>query len=188
MSFGKHKILFQNKKLAAALLSLLLILAVSIGTAIAYLTSNTDDKVNTFIPGEVQTEIVEDFDGEVKEKVSLKNTGNTEAYLRAAVVVTWKAEDGSVQAAAPVQGTDYEMVLAEQTGWFQAADGYYYFSSPVPAGGESGILIDSCRPLVEKEGYLLSVEIIGSAIQSKPAKTVEDAWGVSIDADGVLSK
>lgn len=188
MSMGKYKAMLQNKKMAAALLSLLLILAVSAGATIAYLTSHTGDKVNTFTPGEVQTEIVEDFDGEVKEDVFLKNTGDTEAYLRAAVVVTWKDSNGNVHAAAPVQGKDYEMILAVGTGWFQAADGYYYYSRPVPAGEQTGILIDSCKPLAEKEGYVLSVEIIGSAIQSSPAKAVENAWGVSIDAGGVLSK
>ena len=188
MSFGNYKTRIQNKKAAAALFSLFLILAVSVGATIAYLTSHTGDKLNTFTPGKVQTEIVEDFDGEVKENVSLKNTGDTEAYLRAAVVVTWKDSNGNIHADAPVQGTDYEMNLAAGTGWFQAADGYYYYSRPVPAGEQTNILIDSCKPLVEKEDYVLSVEIIGSAIQSTPAKAVENAWGVSIDADGILSK
>ena len=188
MSFNRCKALFRNKKLAAVLLSLSLLLAASLGTTIAYLMANTDDTVNVFTPGEVQTEIEEDFDGEVKENVTVKNTGNVDAYLRAAIVVTWQDEEGNILASVPVLGTDYEMTLGTDTGWFQAEDGYYYYSRPVPAGGKSGILIESCKPLVEKEGCVLSVEILSSAIQSTPADAVTEAWGVTVDADGILSK
>lgn len=191
MTFGKEhrcRALGKNRKLAALLVSLFLVLTAAIGATIAYLVTHTDPVVNTFTPGKVDTEIVEEFDGDVKENVTLKNTGDVEAYIRAAVVVSWKDDQGNVLAAAPVQGTDYTMELGENTGWFQASDSYYYFSSPVAAGDSTGILIQKCAPITQKEGYTLSVEIIGSAIQSSPASVVEGAWGVTVGAGGVITK
>ncbi|MBE5869543.1 MAG: hypothetical protein E7293_11425 [Lachnospiraceae bacterium] len=110
--------------------------------------------------------------------MTISNTGDTEAYIRAAIIVTWKdAENGNVYGAAPVAGTDYTIELNEAE-WFEGSDGYYYYRQPVAPRGETSALINSCTVIQDKTpaGYGLNVEILGSAIQSVPVSVVNEKW------------
>lgn len=58
--------------------------------------------------------------------------------------------------------------------------------------GLTGVLITKCQPNVPStapEGYFLTVEILGSGIQSVPEQAVKDAWGsgFSINQNGTLN-
>lgn len=165
-------------KRLALLLALVLILVGTVGGTVAYLVTHTTPVVNTFTPGKVTCEVEETFDKNVKSNVSVKNTGNVPAYIRAAIVVNWVSDSGDVAAVAPVAGTDYSITLAD-SGWTKGADGYYYYNSEVPAGGNTDVLIQECEPLTSMEGYHLQVTILASAIQSTPADAVKDAWGMN---------
>ena len=159
------------------------LLILAIGGTLAYIIVNTVSVENKFTPGEVRCEVLEDFDKITKSNVRIKNTGNTAAYIRATYVVTWQKDDGTVNGKMPVVGTDYTIVFADNTGWNKIGD-YWYYTSPVAAGGETGVLIASCK-LAEgaavPTGYHLSVEIIASAIQSEPASVVAEKWHVAVD-------
>lgn len=52
------------------------------------------------------------------------------------------------------------------------------------------VLINEVKPVDSKtpEGYILSVEILGDAIQSLPTKAVESSWNVTVDTNGHISK
>ena len=163
------------------------------GITLAYVVSQTDVLKNIFAPSRVSCEVLEDaFDGAVKTNVRIKNTGDTTAYIRAAVIVTWMSEDGnSVTAAKPVRGTDYSITFNDGEGsdWVEGSDGFWDYTLPVDANAETEKLIVSCTGLTTPpEGYYLSVEITASAIQSSPANVVTDNWstGVTGVADGVL--
>lgn len=54
--------------------------------------------------------------------MKVKNTGNTDAFIRAQIVVTWKDANGNVSATKPVEDTDYTMTL-NTTDWFLGATG-----------------------------------------------------------------
>lgn len=183
------------------LASLLLIITITVGGTLAFLIAKTDPVVNKFTPSEVTTRIDEDFDGEVKKNVSIKNTGDTEAWIRAAVVITWQDKDSNVYGQAPKPcetancdhancGCDYVITwnIAEQTNpagqWVLAADGFYYWNRPVAGGASTGFLIEECKPLRElKVGdttYYLTVEILGSGIQSVPASVVTTEWSSGV--------
>lgn len=168
----------KSVKFIALLASLLLILGVIVGGTIAFLADRSGDVINTFTPSQVTTEVTEVIDGTTKSNVQIKNTGDTEAWIRAAVVVTWQDAAGNVYGKKPVEGTDYSILCG--TGWRLGEDGFYYWLSSVAAGSETGNLIDSCttaKTITEGETtYYLAVEIIGSGIQSKPASVFNTEW------------
>lgn len=175
------------KRVGSGFVLLILAMVLAIGGTLAYIIANTVSVENKFTPGEVRCEVEETFKHNVKSDVKIKNTGNTAAYIRATYVVTWQKEDGTVNGTVngkmPVVGTDYTIEFAENSGWKLIGD-YWYYTSPVAAGGETGVLIASCK-LAEgaavPTGYHLSVEIIASAIQSEPASVVAEKWHVAVD-------
>lgn len=191
-----------SKKSVALLVSLLLLACAAVGGTIAFLTDETPAVVNEFTPAEVTTEVTEDRNGNVKSNVQIKNTGDIDAYIRAAVVVTWQDAQGNIYGKTPVAGTDYTISFhtdAQSTPagqWVLANDGFYYWTEPVksyddaPNDCSTGVLIDSCTYTANApEGYSLNVEIIGSGIQSVPSTVVITEWasGVSSINDTTLT-
>lgn len=176
----------KNKQLIALLSVLTVILGLAGGITLAYIFTQTQPIENTFRPTEVTVEIEEEFDGSVKSDVKITNTGTAPSYIRAAVVVTWVTSDGSTLAETPVEGEDYDITYAENTGWLKGDDGYWYYTTPVNPNESTGILIDECTQLAEKADCQLAVEILASAIQSDPSDAVTEAWGVTV-LDGVIS-
>ena len=186
------------KKSIALLVSLILVLSVTIGVSLAYLVATSGSVENTFSPSRVTTEVNETFDGNVKTNVSIKNTGDTTAYIRAAVVVTWQDENGNVHGTVPANG-DYEITynLYDQTNpvgkWELGTDGFYYWTSPVAPDATTGVLITEAKPLkaAPAEGYTLCIEILGSGIQSVPTTVIVENWesvtGVTNDVLNVAS-
>ena len=89
-----------------------------------------------------------------------------------------------------VGGTVAYIFTQTDSGWQSADDGYYYWVSPVPAGGKTGFLIDKCEVIADApaDGYTLHVEIVAQAIQATPIDAVQDSWGVTVDDNGRISK
>ena len=176
------------KKPLAALVALVLILGAVVGGTLAYLAARTDAIVNTFNPAKVDITVDENFNGKTKENVKITNTGDTDVYIRATYVVTWKDTDGNVYPEQPQPEDDYTIGLNPDGGW-DHFNGYYYYTYPVASGASTGVLIDECAPVAGKapEGYTLSVNVLASAIQSVPAEAVGQAWGVSIAPGSVTA-
>lgn len=177
----------KSEKRAAAgmiplIIALLLVLVVGVGGTLAYLFTHTDPIKNEFNPGDVDLTVAETFDEphEVKKNVSIQNTGEVDAYIRVAVVVTWVNDDGEsvFNSKNPVQGTDYEITYGESTYWVQGADDFWYYTKPVAAGDFTDVLIKECKPIEGKapDGFTLSVEIVASSIQATPEEAVESSW------------
>ncbi len=193
----KHEKLSGCLKSKALLASLLLVVGVTVGGTLAYIVADSGPVENTFTPSVVTTYVEEDIESNVKKDVKIKNTGDTTAYIRAAVVVTWQDEAGNVLGEKPVENEDYTIDYVLASGWVQGADGFYYWTSPVLSDDEdseecyTGVLINSCAPVEDKtpDGYSLAVEIIGSGIQSVPDTVVTEEWssGVSSVNDGKLT-
>lgn len=196
---SEHKQLRRPKRLATLLVSLLLVLGVAVGGTVAFLSTRTDSKENTFTPSEVTCAVTETFNNNVKSNVAVKNTGDTTAFIRAAINVTWMkdAEAGTeyvaanqtVSAKIPVEGTDYSIKLADNTNWIQGADGYYYYKLPVDPQDSTEVLIEECKlqnNASVPDGYHLSVEIVASAIQSAPDSVVQSMWHVTVE-NGIIT-
>lgn len=189
-----------NKK-SVLITSVALLLLVAVGTSLAYVFTKTDPVENKFDPSKVScavVEVVEKGDssentanvvqtGKSKTNVQIKNTGNTDAYIRAAVVVNWMNEDGTrAWATKPVQGADYSISYnLNDNGWVDGGDGYYYYTQPVARDQLTDILITGAKQLPDKgpvgtdnTQYYLSIEIVASAIQADGmgAASAKDAW------------
>ena len=181
----KKKMIPVNRaKFLIPALALLLVSVLGIRTVVAFLSTESDSLVNAFIPGEVTTEVMEDFseDRLMKENVRIANTGNVPAYIRAAVVINWVDSEGNVSGEEPQSDRDYRISFPEDSGWF-VQDGFYYFTLPVEPDAATALVISSIEPLMNKEGYTLQVDILGSGIQSMPSEAVEEVWPVTVDAE-----
>ena len=169
-----------KRKATVLLSSLALLIALAVGTTAAFLITDDEPIVNTFNPSRVASAVNEDsFDEVTKTGVTVANTGDTEAYIRATYVVTWKnGVDGQVYGKTPVEGTNSDYTISINTAdWILGSDGYYYYKSPVAPGKSTTALINSCTVTgTAPEGFGLNVEILGSAIQSTPVKVVNDNW------------
>ena len=187
---NSKKFCTRTGKSVALLISVLLIVCIAMGTTIAFLMDDTETLDNTFTPSNVTTIVVEDFDGTTKSDVQIQNTGNTDAWIRAAVLVTWQDAEGSIYGKMPVADDDYIIEWGDE-GWLLGTDGFYYWNMPVAANdGTTGNLIDSCTNdktiTVGENTYYLTVEIIGSGIQCKPSDvfSVWESSGLTVnDAD-----
>lgn len=159
------------------------ILACGVGGTIAYLITNTGSVVNTFQPAYVTSSVNEPEwrDGNTtKSNVTITNTGNVSAYIRAAIVITWKDKYGNTMPEVPGSG-DYSLTIGSD--WTLGSDGYYYYNSVVAAKGTTKNLINSCSPIYTNytDGRKLCVEVIGSAIQAEGmgATSAEDAFAAA---------
>lgn len=191
---------FINKKFIVVT-ALALLLFVTVGSTLAYIFTKTEPVENTFNPSKVACAVVENNNPDenradivpndsIKTNVQIKNTGDTDAYIRVAVVVNWMSVDGTrVWATKPVEGDDYTINLDLNNGWSPVGDYYYYGSAVAPCVHKDGdehtgcmtsVLISSCTPVAGRapDGYYLSVEIVASAIQSSGmgAESAQDAW------------
>ena len=191
-----------NKRLAGLLVCSILILCATVGGTLAYVFMKTPAVENTFEPAQVSCTVVESFTNNVKTDVQVQNTGDAAAYVRVAVVVTWKYKDADnidhVYAQTPLENTDYAITYTEDTSWVKGNDGYWYYIYPVECAKDAAtaeetlteILIYEVKQLegaMAPEGYQLSVEIVASAIQAYPATAVKENWGVTVDRNGVIT-
>ena len=157
-------------------LSLILVLGLSVGGTLAFLIDDTDPVTNIFTPGEITTEIDEDFESSlVKENVCIKNTGDVDVYIRATWTANWVDETGYIVAPA-VQDEDYEVTDLPGSGWVKNGD-YYYYTSPVAPGNPTSDLFTELKPVPEQEpeGAHLEVTILSQAIQAEPEQARTDA-------------
>ncbi|MBO5159041.1 MAG: hypothetical protein J6B94_05560 [Lachnospiraceae bacterium] len=180
-----HKKSRRTRKSAALLVSLLLLLTVTVGSTIAFLVDSDGPLHNLFNPSDVTTKVEETLEGNTKKDVKIQNTGDTDAWIRAAVVITWQDAEGNVYGQVPAK-TDYDIIWG--SGWKTGSDGFYYWPSPVAANtGVTGDLIESIslKGTAPADGYYLTVEIIGSGIQNKPANVFNTEWassGLKVDS------
>ena len=193
-----------NKK-SIIIASVMLLLLATVGTTLAYIFTETKPVENTFNPSKVSCAVVENNGtpvtgsvtntGDIKENVQIKNTGDTDAYIRVKVVVNWMDEAGTkVWATKPVEGADgdYTITYNLGNGWFNGGDGFYYYSKAVSPEELTTILINEAKQLKSApqtpDGiqYCLSIEIVASAIQSTPETVVEEQWGVTVE-NGVIT-
>lgn len=183
------------KKKALLTMSVALLLLVAVGATLAYIFTKTDPVVNTFTPSKVSCAVVENSGtpvsrgiqdtGDKKSNVQIKNTGDTDAYIRVAVVANWVSADGSrIWAQKPIENKDYTMSLGSAAKWARGADGYYYYCEDVSPNNLTEFLITEAKLMdgvtapmgTDDTQYYLSLEIIASAIQSKPDYVVENEW------------
>lgn len=179
--------------IAAALVSVLLATA-GAGTALAWLSAQTDVQ-NRFVRGTAEPSIVEDFtDGAtVKRDVRIVNDhgDNVALYVRAIVNITWQGSDGTQLWDAPRYGSDYFLTWGTATdsaggSWKMAKDGLLYYTVPLAPGASTANLIDQCTPNTTSDNRHLMVDVAVQAIQADPSAAVTEAWKAPVLTDGTL--
>lgn len=161
-----------NKRTIALLVCVGVLLIASVGATLAFLFDQSDSHKNTFTPANVACEVIEDGND-----YSVKNTGNTTAYIRVAIVVNWKNKTtGDIFATAPTSN-DYSIKMAD--GW-SFADGYYYYTRPIQEKDvvKFAEIAQTENAQAPASDYTLSIEILASAIQAEPSNVVKEAWGI----------
>lgn len=158
----------------ALLLALILVVGAAAGGTLAWLTQTTQTENNNFSYGTVSCAINESFNGTTKSDVTVTNTGNTPAYIRAACIVNWVDAQGNIVANVPA---DYTYSSIPGAGWIAGSDGYYYYNGVVaPDATTAGSLLTCTSSHPEDGEYTLSVKVIASAVQATPSTAVNEAW------------
>ena len=166
-----------------------------VGATVAYMFSFGKTLVNEFDPGSVDVEVWEKTESNTKTVIKLTNTGTTNAFLRASIVTYYVDANKNVVGSIPAALSSFNL----STNWDKGSDGYYYYTKPVAPSGVTENLFATTGDKItltpvtqEIDGktvtYYQVVEVFAEAIQSAPAKAVQDAWGTgfSINSDGTL--
>lgn len=175
-------------RLAAMALATVLLLALTIGGTVAWLTSKTSDITNTFTPSQVACAVNENFNEAtgVKSQVNVTNVGDTDAFIRVRLV-TYRTNDSKLH----IGGAAEVPVFAPGNGWVKYGD-YYYYTKPVAPGEmPENALIESIPLKMEyqdADGGHQAMDVMAEAIQSQPEAAVKEAWGAgfSINQNGTL--
>lgn len=191
------KVIRWNRSFVVLAALLVLVLGI-VGTTLAWLTDKTKDLTNTFEYAKVSCQVLETVNEAQTQKrdVRIKNTGNTDAYIRATYVVTYRDNTESILYETLSNG-NWDVDLSDiinTDSWVQGKDGYWYCKTPVAPGAETpplfndpingnGTFLNDGR---SKEQAITYVEILATAIQSQPAKAMGEAWGYTMN-NGMLT-
>lgn len=170
---GRHEA--PRKKLGIQFLAVIacaiLAVGVTAGVAFAFLTVRSPIQSNQFLIGAVSCECVETDKG-----IMVRNTGNSDAYIRVRLVSCRVNENG--------QRIGGEASIAEFSpgaGWGKKADGCYYYSEPVAPGELTGTEIlpkdIALNEYEDSTGGRQKIEVLAEAIQADPERSALDAWG-----------
>lgn len=173
------------KRTAVLLIAISLLISTAVGTTVAFLTTKTEPVENAFEYAKVSCEVSQKYENKTAKDVQVRNTGTTDAYIRATYIVNWVDAQGNIIASDPA-GYSYN-IAATDGQWTQGTDGFFYYTSSVaPGASTEGSLLTCTATYPPNPEYTLSVEILAEAIQSTPEKAAQEAWGVTV-SDGKLN-
>lgn len=163
-------------------LCILLALCLVAGSVLAYMFLKTSQLDNQFDPAVVTCQVNANNDN----TFDVTNTGDVNAYIRAAIVVNWM-EDGNVRGIAPTE-SEYTLSV-NTTDWQQDPEtGYYYYNHYVLPNNVTNDLVTAyglAENVTAPNGYELCVEVVAEAIQADGTTDTgdipayQDAWGIS---------
>lgn len=163
-----------NNRALILLTSLVLIVGMAAGGTVAWLIANTGAVQNTMIPAKVPISITETVSGTTKTSVAVTNNGNTDAYIRVAIVANAVDSSGNV-----IDGTAPKFSVSSS--WTEI-DGYYYYNGIVHPGESTAELFSDDVNFANGEVNILaeSIQVLGSYNGEKPEHY---AWGVTYGTD-----
>lgn len=180
---GAHLRKRKHTRRQAALLSIFLILSLAVSGTLAYIVTRTDKVDNQFEPSSVTCQVNANNDN----SFDVTNTGDVNAFIRAAIVVNWMDGSGNVRGIAP-EPIDYTLNVNTTDWWQDTNTGFYYYKYAVVPQGITNDLVTAfglSDSVTAPSGYQLSVEVVAEAIQAdgeKDGTTIQayqDAWGIS---------
>lgn len=176
---GKHTRASAPRRGLVLAAALALTLIFSAGGTLAWLAAGTEDTVNTFSPAQMEIQVKEEFDGEIKKNVRVENKSETAVYIRVALVPTWVDETTHEPVAKSASLDDLTFTNLPASGWEKHGNDYYY-TQPVSAGAitpelfTSAVVKDNAAPA----GCTMDLQVLAQAVQATPKDAVEAAWGL----------
>ena len=187
MTHKKRKL---PRKAAMVITALTLFLCCTIGGTLAWLVTSTGLLKNTFVPAQVQCEVVETFDHTTKSNVYVSNPGSAEnvtAYIRVALIPTWEDGEGNVVAQpASLENLNIDLNLLD---WLKIGS-YYYCKTAIAPGENTPELIKTATVKTAND-YRMNLHVLAEAVQaegkdSEGSSPVELTWGVTLDSSGTI--
>ena len=166
------------RKAAMVITALALLLCCTIGGTLAWLSFETESVTNSLEPGSVPVEIGGTFDAGQRSGVTVKNIGNSDAYIRVAIVANALDANGNI-----IAGT--APAFAVNTEKWQLLGDYYYYKGAVSPGESTAELFTAPVAVAGGELNVLaeSIQTRGGVGEQMPEQY---AWGVTC-ADGSWS-
>lgn len=166
-----------------------LLVAALCGTAVAFMIKESGSRTNTFEPAVVSCWVYEEFDSDdnnTKTSITVKNTGNIDAFIRVRIVSYWVEKDGKIVA----KPSEPVLLETDTNNWIADTDNQtYYCIKPVKAEESTVNMLNSDYTLQTEGDYRKVVEVFAEAIQSNPKDAVHQAWPyVEVDSNGNLKK
>lgn len=122
-----------DKKYLVGVAALLVILCVGSAFTWSYYQAELETKVNTFVAGNVETHIEEEFKGNSPTNFTktprIVNTGKNDCYVR--VRLTMSPFNAIIT-------TNFEATGAKEDWVYNEADGFYYYTKPLIKGNTTG--------------------------------------------------
>ena len=174
-SYRGKRVLKRRRLTPLAAAALLMVLVMSVGGTLAWLTAHTSAITNTFTVATPGVKIEEGFDKQTKSNVQVKNTGEVEAYIRVALVPTWEDENGNA-VAEPASLDDLSITWGNSGKWLKGTDGYWYYKEPVAPGYSTEVLLEKATVTTEN-GYHMNLQVMADSIQADPTRAVTAMWG-----------
>ena len=162
------------KKSMVLLISLTMVLMIAVGGTLAFLADTSEPVVDTFEPAYVTSEVNLSQTNNTITAI-VKNTSNINAYIRAAVVVTWRDENNKIYWTNPSRTLSIDK---DESKWEKGSDGYYYWPEIVAVGESISEKIVVTPTGTAPEGYTFTVEVLAEAIQAygMNASSAQGAW------------
>ncbi len=161
---------------------LLVVMIWNIKPTFAYLMESIPAVINTFHPTNVESEVKEDIEGEVKKTVKVQYNGNTEGYVRVKLIPEYRDADGNL-ALEEISLSDFSYDTdATNTDWFEK-DGYYYYKYVAkPDCADLALPLSNIEAPTSTDG---NTAILSVLVQTVDELHVKDAWKVTLD-NGVI--
>ena len=167
----------KSKKSLTALIALILIICLAVGGTVAFIVTQTQAVKNTFTPADVEVEIQEVFQGNIKSSITVLNVDDADkedvpCYIRVKLVSNIQDDNGNVLRAAPLGK------ISLGNDWIDGGDGCYYYKNVVEVGQSTSNLLADGASITLTDGQV--VEVLAEGIQAMPKQAVIDAWGQTI--------
>lgn len=180
-------------------------LVATIGGTMAWLTTYSAGLTNTFTPAEVEIQVEETVENNTKTSITVNNIGGADAYIRVTLVSNWGKMVGDKWVVCGDTSHNHSNFTFNTNdlgdNWIEIG-GYYYYTSPVKHGnnttsnllgkkGPEQVVIPLNQD--EENDCIQQVTVLAQAIQAEGVnaegkRPVELAWGVTVNADGTISK
>ncbi len=164
----------KGKVILISALTAVILISAAIPT-VAWLTRKSAPVTNTYTEAAVSGEVVM-----AGRNPSVKNKGDTAAYVRMTIVPAFYDASNNIVAAPTIamQNAYLSSIDLSGTNWFFASDGYFYYKYSVGPGNSTDIVTMPASPV--SGTYTFTAQYHTELVQALPSDAVTEAWGVTV--------